>query len=106
MGFYNMSKGDAPYLAELSREYTLSDNTHQAFQGGTGANHVMLGSGDAIAYSDGKGNLTTPPSNLNNWYEQDGYSGGTYSNCSDATQPGVSAVLDYLKSLPYKPNPN
>jgi phospholipase C len=116
MGFYNMSKGDAPYLAALSREYTLSDNMHQAFQGGTGANHVMLGSGDAIAYTDGKGNLITPPSNLienpdpqpgtNNWYERDGYSGGTYSNCSDATQPGVSAVLDYLKSLPYKPNPN
>jgi phospholipase C len=75
----------------------------------------MLGSGDAIPYSDGNGNLATPPANqvenpnpapgTNNWYAQDGYSGGTYSNCSDASQPGVGAVLSYLGALPYKPDP-
>ena len=34
----------------------MSDNYHQAVHGGTGANHIMLGSGDAIWFSDGKGN--------------------------------------------------
>jgi phospholipase C len=32
---------------------------------------------------------------------QDGYSGGSYVNCADDTQPGVGAVRSYLKSLPY-----
>ncbi|HZU45270.1 MAG TPA: alkaline phosphatase family protein, partial [Terriglobales bacterium] len=84
--------------------------------GGTGTNHIMLGFGDDLWYSDGNGNATTPPSNqienpdpqpgTNNWYTQDGYSGGTYSNCSDPTQPGVTAIVSYLGSLPYKPKPN
>ena len=34
--------------------------------GGTGANHVMLGTGDAIFWSDGKGNPTMPPSHIAN----------------------------------------
>jgi phospholipase C len=115
MGFYNVQHGDAPYLAELADTYTLSDNFHQSVMGGTGANHVMLGSGDAIWYSDGKGHTAAPPSNqienpnpatgTNNWYTQDGYSGGTYSNCSDAAQPGVGAVVGFLNSLPYHPSP-
>ncbi|MBV8459173.1 MAG: hypothetical protein JO122_21485 [Acetobacteraceae bacterium] len=41
-----------------------------------------------------------------NWYIQDGYSGGSYSNCSDHSAPGVGSVISYLSSLPYKPNPN
>src|SRR5579884_2573253 len=116
MEFYNVAKGDAPYLTKLAREYTLSDNYHQAVMGGTGTNHIMLGFGDDLWYSDGNGNATTPPSNqienpdpqpgTNNWYTQDGYSGGTYSNCSDPTQPGVTAIVSYLGSLPYKPKPN
>ena len=49
----------------------------------------------------------------NNFWIQDGYGGfgnlgastgvyggGTYSNCSDPSQPGVGPVLDYLASLP------
>jgi phospholipase C len=116
MGFYNMSKGDAPYFAALAREYTLSDNMHQSFLGGTGPNHLMLGSGDAIPYTDAKGRPAPPPANeienpnpqpgTNNWYAQDGYAGGAYSNCSDPDQPGVAAVLDYLKSLAYHPSAN
>jgi phospholipase C len=110
MGFYNVQQGDAPYLKKLADGYAMSDNFHQSVMGGTGANHVALGTGDAIWFSDGKGNPAVPPSNeienpdpqagTNNWYTQDGYGGGTYSNCSDPTQPGVPAVLDYLKSLP------
>ncbi len=33
---------------------------------------------------------------------QDGYSGGSYVDCSDTTQPGIAPVTDYEKSLPYK----
>ncbi len=112
MQFYNVQQGDAPYFTSLAQTYTLSDNMHQAVQGGTGANHIMLGSGTGFAFTDGKGNLAVPPSNqienpdpqpgTNNWYTQDGYSGGSYSNCSDHTQPGVRGVFKYLNSLPYK----
>jgi phospholipase C len=112
MQFLNMAQGDAPYFAELARTYALSDNFHQSVMGGTGANHIMLGFGDLIYYADANGNPATPPANqienpdalagTNNWYTQDGYSGGSYVNCADDAQPGVAAVKDYLKSLPYR----
>jgi phospholipase C len=108
MGFYNMLKGDASYLKSLADGYTMSDNYHQGVNGGTGANHVMLGMGDAVWFSDGKGNPLTPPDNgvdpaapgtplpghssalseienpnpqpgTNNYYTQDGYGGGSGS---------------------------
>jgi len=51
-----------------------------------------------------------PAPGTNNWYTEDGYGGGSpgaaafgggsYSNCSDPTQPGVAPVLKYLRSLP------
>ena len=66
MAFYNMQAGDVPVLKQLADQYTMSDNYHQAFMGGTGANHVMLGTGDAIFWSDGNGNPTTPPSHIAN----------------------------------------
>src|SRR5581483_5482944 len=116
MEFYNMAKGEASVSANWARQYAVADNMHQSVMGGTGANSFAIGGGDFLWYSDGNGNPLTPPSNqienpnpmpgTNNWYTQDGYSGGTYSNCSDSTQPGVSAVLSYLSSLPYHPNPN
>jgi phospholipase C len=34
------------------------------------------------------------------------YGGGSYSNCSDATQPGVGPILSYLAALPTPINPN
>jgi len=43
MGFYNMLQGDAPYLKYLADNFSMSDNFHQSVMGGTGANHVMLG---------------------------------------------------------------
>src|SRR3984893_12737750 len=101
--------------------------------GGTGANHVMLGTGDAIWFSDSNGHPAQPPHNqlvaagssnagvvdeienpnpqsgTNNYYTEDGYGGGsygspsfgggTYTNCSDSTQPGVAAITNYLSSL-------
>ncbi len=56
MGFYNVQQGDMPYFKELADKYSMSDNYHQAAMGGTGANHIMLGYGDAIWFSDGNGN--------------------------------------------------
>ena len=104
MGFYNIQQGDVPYFKQLADAYAMSDNFHQSVNGGTGANHIMLGTGDAIWFSDGNGNPLTPPHNqsvgtgstagivheienpnplqtprTNNWYIQDGY-GNTDSN--------------------------
>ncbi|KXV03693.1 phosphoesterase [Caballeronia megalochromosomata] len=116
LGFYNVNSGDMPYFYRLAREYTISDNYHQPVMGGTGANSIMIGTADALYYTDGHGTATKPPqlqienprpqANTNNWYTQDGYSGGTYSNCSDRSQPGVGAVRRYLDSLPYHPDAN
>jgi len=148
LGFYNVQRGDVPYFKSLADRYAMSDNFHQSVNGGTGANHIMLGHGDAIWFSDGKGHPATPPDGVtvftapynggpnpdqgvvheienptpapgtNNWYTEDGYGespnagypppyksepvygGGSYSNCSDPSQPGVGAILDYLKRLP------
>ena len=119
MQFLNVSKGDAPYLTQLAQQYALSDNFHQSIQGGTGANHIMLGYGSLIFYADSTtGQPKTPPTGqienpnpvagTNNWFTQDGYGnaqtagGGSYVNCADETQPGVKPIKTYLRSLPYK----
>jgi phospholipase C len=116
MGFYNMAQGDAPYFKQLADEYTISDNFHQSVMGGTGANHIMFGFADMLWYSDGKGNALAPPTNqvenpdpqdaTNNFYDQDGYGGGSYVNCQDIGQPGVPAVTNYLQSLKRPVSPN
>jgi phospholipase C len=106
MGFYNVQNGDVPYFKSLADNYAMSDNYHQAVNGGTGANHIMLGHGDVIWFSDGKGNSAAPPHNVvvaagtpnagtvdeienpnpapgsNNWYTEDGYGGGSYGSAS------------------------
>ena len=64
MGFYNVQQGDVPYFTSLANQYAMSDNFHQSVLGGTGANHIMLGHGDAIWFSDGNGNAATPPHNV------------------------------------------
>src|SRR6202041_735025 len=140
-------QGDAPYFKSLADQYTMSDNFHQSVNGGTGANHIMLGHADAIWFSNSMGNPGVPPNNklvftskydggpnpdkgivneienpnpaygTNNWYTEDGYGdsfnagfpppynpapvygGGSYSNCADKTQPGVSEILNYLAAL-------
>jgi acid phosphatase len=118
MGFYNMATGDAPTLKYLARHYALSDNYHQAVMGGTGANHITLGTADAAYYQDQNGNAMPPPAGeienpnpqprTNNFYTQDGYgkkgttNGGSYSNCSDHSAPGVTGVFGYLDTLPYR----
>jgi acid phosphatase len=118
MGFYNMARGDAPTLKLLAQRYAMSDNYHQGVMGGTGANHIMLGTGDMAFYQDASGNAVAPPAGeienpnpqpgTNNFFTQDGYgqsgtmNGGSYSNCSDHSAPGVSGVFSYLRTLSYR----
>jgi len=123
MGFYNMAQGDEPILHDLALNYAISDNYHQAVQGGTGANHVALGTGFAASYQNKAGQAVAPPKGeienpnplpgTNNSYTQDGYgsgakanTGGSYSECANSSAPGVSAIDKYLATLPYKPLAN
>ncbi len=119
MGFYNMAQGDAPIFHNLALNYAISDNYHQAVPGGTGANHIVLGTGFAASYQDASGAATPPPPGeienpnpkpgTNNNYTQDGYgssttanTGGSYSECADHSQPGVGPIFSFLNKLPYK----
>jgi phospholipase C len=110
MGFFNMRNGDAPVLRKLAKEYTLSDNFHQAIMGGTAANHVALGTGDAIFWTPFNG-ISVPPGQIadpdpqsptSDKYQAD----AAWSNCSDSSQPGTAAIVKYLASLPYHPDRN
>jgi acid phosphatase len=115
-GFYNMAQGDAPILRLLAQNYAISDNYHQAVMGGTGANHIMLGTGYAASFQNKAGKPVPPPANqienpnpkpgTNNNYTQDGYAGGSYSECANSKAPGVSAIDKLLTRLPYKPLAN
>ncbi|HTV15894.1 MAG TPA: alkaline phosphatase family protein [Acidobacteriaceae bacterium] len=106
MGFYNVQKGDVPYFKQLADEYSMSDNFHQSVDGGTGANHIMLGHADMIYFTDAAGKAAVPPQNkevrkgtadagvvneienpnpapgTNNWYAEDGYGGGAYGSAA------------------------
>src|SRR5260370_23593642 len=126
MGFYNVARGDAPYLTQLAREYTLNDNYHQPVMGGTFANQMMFAYADVLYDADADGDPATPDHVLvpgsnppvyvnevenpnpvqgtNNWYTNDGYGGGSYTNCSDYTQPGVAPIVNYLDSIHVSPN--
>jgi len=113
LAFYNMQKGDVPVLKALADQYAMSDNFHQSFMGGTGANHVMLGSGDAIFWSDGQGNPTTPPSHIanpnplpgsNNQYTVDINFDGNFTECGNNGLHETQAITNYLSSLPYHPS--
>lgn len=107
MAFYNMQNGDAPLLKKLADMYTLSDNHHQPAQGGTGIQHIFLGTGDDIFWSDDNGNPTVPPVSqiadpnplpgTINQYTRD----GRYSNCTNFAAPGVFPIVRYLDSLPF-----
>jgi phospholipase C len=112
MGFYDAEQEQASTLKTLADRFSLSDNFHQSFQGGTGANHFMLGTGDAGFWSDGNGNPITPPASeianpnpvagTTNKFTAD----NNFSNCADFTQPGVAAIVSYLEALPYRAEPN
>ena len=112
MGFYDAEQEEASTLKTLADRFSLSDNFHQSFQGGTGANHFMFGTGDAAFWSDGNGNAIVPPTNqianpnpaagTTNKYTAD----NAFTNCSNFEQPGVAPIVSYLEALPYRAEPN
>jgi phospholipase C len=94
----------------LADEYSLSDNFHQSVMGGTAVQHIMLGTGDAIFWEH-VGNLPAQPpasrvanpnpkSPTNDAYVID----STWTKCGDQTQPGIKPIMDYLESLPWRPD--
>jgi phospholipase C len=111
MGFHNVQNGDVPFLTRLADRFTMSDNFHQAVMGGTAANHMALGSGDAIFWTAFQGQAAPPPARVAN---PDPKSATTdaftrdreWTNCADLTQPGIAPIVNYLASLPYHPASN
>jgi phospholipase C len=96
LGFYNIQHGDVPYFSYLADNYAMSDNFHQSVNGGTGANHIMLGHGDAIWFSvpnpnDPARNLpATPPENATYATNPTGY-GGTLNEIENPNPaPGTN----------------
>ena len=125
MGFYDMAAGDEPYFALLARQYALADNYHQTIMGGTGANHIAIGTADVAYYTRNGRPAIPPPGQIENpdpqegglhtasgkpegnYYINDGYGdvatrmGGNYVECADMRQPGVRSIRRYLSRLPY-----
>ena len=107
MGFYNMQNGDVPLLKALADQYTMSDNFHQSTMGGTGSDHMALGTGDFMYWSTFMG-LTQPPGNIANPNPKSSTSDKyvadkVFTECADTTQPGILPIVTYLNSLPYHP---
>jgi phospholipase C len=110
MAFFNMQSGDAPFFKSLADTYTMSDNYHQPVLGGTGPDSLPLGFADQVFFSDGHGNAATPPAA--SIYNPDPQPGtlnlytqrAQWFNCSDPSQPGIAAITDYLRALPYHVN--
>jgi phospholipase C len=107
MAFFNMQQGDAPFFKYLADHYTISDNYHQPVFGGTWADSQPLGFADQLYVSDGHGNPAVPsppdtfdpdpqPGTLNLYKVR-----GVWFDCSDETQPGIGAIANYLRALPY-----
>jgi phospholipase C len=110
MGFYNVQNGDAPLFKRLADEFTMSDNYHQPVMGGTAVQHTMIGTADAMPWEK-FGNLPaqppiaqvadpTPKSATNAGFVAD----RRWTECGDLTQPGPKPIVDYLKTLPWRPD--
>ena len=110
MGFYNVQRGDAPLFKRLADEYTVSDNYHQPVMGGTAVQHIMLGTADALPWEHVGAFPTQPPakqvanpnpkSATNDAFVTD----ARWTECGDQTQPGIKPIMDYLSSLPWRPD--
>jgi phospholipase C len=110
MGFYNVQRGDAPIFKRLADEYTMSDNYHQPVMGGTAVQHTMIGTADALPWEK-VGSFPaqppaaqvanpTPKSATNPAFVAD----RRWTECGDQTQPGIKPIMDYMKTLPWRPD--
>src|SRR5215475_10706890 len=110
MGFYNVQRGDAPLFKLLADQYTMSDNYHQPVMGGTAVQHTMIGTADGLPWEHVGNFPATPPtkqianpnpkSATNDAYVVD----ARWTECGDPTQPGIKPIMDYLSSLPWRPD--
>lgn len=110
MGFYNVQKGDAPLFKRLADEYSMSDNYHQPVMGGTAVQHTMIGTADALPWEHVGSFPAQPPakqvanpnpqSATNDAFVTD----ARWTECGDPTQPGIKPIMDYLSSLPWRPD--
>jgi phospholipase C len=111
MAFHNVQHGDAPFLTSLADRFTMSDNFHQSAMGGTAANHMLLGSGDAIFWNTFRGQNAPPAAAVADPDPKSATSDAftrdsAWTNCADLTQPGIAPIVGYLASLPYHPASN
>jgi phospholipase C len=111
LGFYDVAHGDAPVFKQLADNYSSSDNFHQSVMGGTAANHVALGTGDAIFWTTFNGETQPPANQIANPDPVSSTSAKfkadkAWGQCFDTTQDPVKPITDYLASLPYHPAPN
>ncbi len=110
MGFFNVQLGDAPVFKRLADEYSMSDNYHQAVMGGTAVQHIMLGTADVMFWDQVTGLPAVPPaaaianptpkSATNAGFTTD----GQWTKCADPSQPGITPIFDYLKTLSWRPD--
>jgi phospholipase C len=76
-------------------------------------NHVLVPGSNPPIYVNEIENPNPVPG-TNNWYTNDGYGsagnyslgidGGSYTNCSDPSQPGVTPIVTYLNAIHVSPN--
>jgi phospholipase C len=110
MGFYNMQNGDAPLFKRLADEFTMSDNYHQPAMGGTAAQHTMIGTADSLPWEHVGNFPAQPPAaqvanpNPKSATNVSFINDRRWTECGDPTQPGIKPIMDYLKSLPWRPD--
>jgi len=110
MGFYNIQNGDVPLFKRLADEYAMSDNFHQSVMGGTAVQHIMLGTGDAIFWEQSGTLPSQPPANRvadptpKSATNAATVIDGRFTKCGDDAQPGIAAIKEYLRSLPWRPD--
>jgi phospholipase C len=96
--------GDAIFYSDSNGHALVPPHNERVWQGSANAGIV-----DEIENPNSQ-------TGTKNWWIQDGYGGGgygsavygggSYSNCSDPSQPGVGPILNYLASLPRPVKPN
>jgi phospholipase C len=93
MAFFNMNQGDAPVLKKLAHEFSIADNYHQGVMGGTGANHIMIGTGDVYFF--------------NNFFFQNGrFDGNSFNPAAPPPVPGALLGLPPQVQISLSANPD